>query len=115
MQKPDMQSTKTFALGALIGAAAGAALALLFAPKSGREMRSDIQRQSQRLRQDTANAVTRMTPKPWRSATSRHAQEMESPPTEKAACRFGPGPPRFRDQANRRAGSRFSARRIAVN
>lgn len=85
MRKPDMHTTKTFALGTLIGAAAGAALALLFAPKSGREMRSDIRDRSMRLRDQTAHAVTRMTPRPWRTSMSRRREEAGAPPTEKAA------------------------------
>jgi len=35
-------NTKSFLLGALIGGAVGAITALLFAPKSGRELRRDI-------------------------------------------------------------------------
>ena len=35
-------STKSFLMGALIGGAVGAITALLFAPKSGRELRRDI-------------------------------------------------------------------------
>jgi hypothetical protein len=85
MHKPDMHTTKTFALGALIGAAAGAAMALLLAPKSGRELRSDIRRQSDRMRTDTAKMVTRLTPRPWRSAADRHMEEMDAPPAEKVA------------------------------
>ena len=36
------KSTNSFALGLLIGAAAGAGLALLFAPKAGSELRGQI-------------------------------------------------------------------------
>ena len=85
MRKPDMHTTKTFALGTLIGAAAGAALALLFAPKSGREMRSEIRHKSRDLRDQTANAVTRLAPRPWRTSASRRMEETEAPPSEKAA------------------------------
>ncbi len=40
--------TGDFLIGAVIGAATGAALALLFAPKSGRELRGDITAESQK-------------------------------------------------------------------
>ncbi|MEP7235479.1 MAG: YtxH domain-containing protein [Ignavibacteriota bacterium] len=35
-------SVQSFMIGALIGAAAGASIALLYAPKKGRELRNDI-------------------------------------------------------------------------
>ena len=38
----DQTNYKSFILGALIGGAIGAVTALLFAPKSGRELRRDI-------------------------------------------------------------------------
>ncbi|MCL2039654.1 MAG: YtxH domain-containing protein [Bacteroidetes bacterium] len=40
--KDDTSKVKTFLLGALIGGTVGAVTALLFAPKSGRELRRDI-------------------------------------------------------------------------
>jgi len=40
--KNNDSKTKTFLLGALIGGTIGAVTALLFAPKSGRELRRDI-------------------------------------------------------------------------
>lgn len=40
--RDEYSGTKSFLLGALIGGAVGATIALLFAPKSGRELRRDI-------------------------------------------------------------------------
>jgi gas vesicle protein len=42
-------TTKSFLIGMLTGAAAGGLAALLYAPKSGREMRKDIGKQKDRL------------------------------------------------------------------
>lgn len=42
MSKKDQIDTKDFIIGVLIGSFVGASAALLFAPKSGRELRSDI-------------------------------------------------------------------------
>lgn len=41
-KEQDYVSTKDFLVGTVIGATIGAGLALLFAPKSGRELRGDI-------------------------------------------------------------------------
>ena len=41
-QKNTGMSTSSFAIGLLVGAAAGAGLALLFAPKAGSELRGQI-------------------------------------------------------------------------
>lgn len=42
-------STKDFLIGSLIGSVVGASVALLFAPKSGREMREEINVGSQEV------------------------------------------------------------------
>ena len=47
------RNTGSFLLGAIIGGTAGAVAALLFAPKSGREFRDDLNQQANVLR-DTA-------------------------------------------------------------
>ncbi|WP_071393809.1 YtxH domain-containing protein [Bacillus tuaregi] len=46
-------STKDFIIGSLIGAAVGSLTALLLAPKSGREIRDDLNHQAYRLREKT--------------------------------------------------------------
>jgi len=83
MHKPDSNMTKTFAVGALVGAVVGAAFALLYAPKAGRELRTDLRRQGGRLRTGTAQTVARLTPSRWRTAQTRHTEEQG--PAEKAA------------------------------
>ncbi|MNG06969.1 YtxH-like protein [compost metagenome] len=47
-------STKGFLLGALAGAVVGSVTALLFAPKSGKELRSDIAEGAQKVGDTTA-------------------------------------------------------------
>ncbi|WP_233487845.1 YtxH domain-containing protein [Aerococcus sp. 1KP-2016] len=47
------RNTGSFLLGAIIGGTAGAVAALLFAPKSGRELRDDLNQQANVIR-DTA-------------------------------------------------------------
>lgn len=83
MHKLEMRTTKTFALGALVGAVAGAAFALLYAPKSGRELRGDLRRRGGRLRTGTAHTVARLTPEKWRTAAMRRIEDPG--PAEKAA------------------------------
>ncbi|WP_394235592.1 YtxH domain-containing protein [Niallia oryzisoli] len=46
-------STKDFLLGSLIGAAVGSLTALLLAPKSGKELRVDLNNQAYQLREKT--------------------------------------------------------------
>jgi len=60
MYRSDRDSSAGFALGVISGAAVGAGLALLFAPKSGAALRSDI-----------ADSV-----EPLRAAIARHYQEL---------------------------------------
>lgn len=50
MGKEKNSSSKGFFLGALLGSLVGAAAALLFAPKSGKEFRGDINEQSAGLK-----------------------------------------------------------------
>jgi gas vesicle protein len=45
-------STKSFLLGVLAGGLAGGAIALLYAPKSGREIRKDISKRKDQLVKD---------------------------------------------------------------
>jgi gas vesicle protein len=50
-------SVKGFLLGLLAGGAIGAALALLYAPKTGRELRSDIKKRTDDLVEDAEEYV----------------------------------------------------------
>ncbi|MCC3373909.1 YtxH domain-containing protein [Cohnella sp. REN36] len=51
----DRKVVKSFVYGALTGAVAGAVTALLFAPKSGKELRKDISDTAQRVGEKTAD------------------------------------------------------------
>lgn len=51
--KDDQINTKDFLIGALIGAIAGAATALFLAPKSGKEMRNELNSQAIALKEKT--------------------------------------------------------------
>ena len=50
----EKKAVKSFLWGALTGAITGAAAALLFAPKSGRELRGDIADTAQKVGEKTA-------------------------------------------------------------
>jgi len=50
----EKKAVKSFLWGALTGAVTGAAAALLFAPKSGRELRGDIADTAQKVGEKTA-------------------------------------------------------------
>jgi gas vesicle protein len=50
----------TFMVGMLCGAAVGAALGLMFAPKSGAEMRHQLADQTERLRQRASDQADRL-------------------------------------------------------
>lgn len=49
--------SRSFALGALIGVAAGVVAGLLTAPRSGKVMRTDMKRQAKRLKAKVAKRV----------------------------------------------------------
>jgi gas vesicle protein len=51
MGKDSSSHTSAFLMGAVIGGIAGAVCALLLAPKTGQEMREDLNRQADVLRQ----------------------------------------------------------------
>ncbi|GIP33790.1 YtxH domain-containing protein [Paenibacillus sp. J2TS4] len=60
----DKMNGRDFVIGALVGGVIGAVTALLFAPKSGRELRSDLADQAQQLGDKTkqiANNVSSQT------------------------------------------------------
>ncbi|WJH34597.1 YtxH domain-containing protein [Paenibacillus aurantius] len=48
-----LENSKTFAVGALVGGVLGAVTALLFAPKSGKELRADLADQYQNVSDKT--------------------------------------------------------------
>ena len=50
----------SFAAGILVGAAVGAVLGLMYAPKSGRETREEIRRKSRDLRRSTGETVSKL-------------------------------------------------------
>ena len=52
-QNNESMNTKDFIIGALVGGIVGAATALLLAPKSGKEMRSDLNEQAIILKEKT--------------------------------------------------------------
>jgi gas vesicle protein len=54
----DSGSVKGFLLGLFAGSAIGAALALLYAPKSGRELRGDIRKRTDELVEDAEEYVS---------------------------------------------------------
>jgi len=55
----DGNTGKGFILGLVAGGALGAALALLYAPKSGRELRDDIKKRSDELVEDTEEYISK--------------------------------------------------------
>ncbi|CAH0117659.1 MULTISPECIES: YtxH domain-containing protein [unclassified Paenibacillus] len=52
---------KTFMVGALIGGIVGSVTALLFAPKSGRELRKDIKEGAQQVGEKTQQVVKQVS------------------------------------------------------
>jgi gas vesicle protein len=67
MRKPNSTEAKSFAVGALMGATVGAVLALLYAPKAGRELRADLRTKGTRMRAKTAKTMMRMNPRNWKA------------------------------------------------
>ena len=55
-----MAISKRFALGAVVGVAAGVIAGMLTAPKSGRETRADIRKKAADLKQDAEGAARSM-------------------------------------------------------
>lgn len=53
-----MKNSKSFVFSFLLGAAAGSIIALLFTPKSGRQMRRDIKNQAEDTYQNTLNKLS---------------------------------------------------------
>lgn len=53
-----MKKTNSFILSFLLGAATGSVLALLFTPKSGRQMRKDIKNQAEDAYQNALNKLS---------------------------------------------------------
>ncbi|MDQ0176859.1 YtxH domain-containing protein [Bacillus chungangensis] len=66
--------TKDFLIGALVGGIVGAATALLLAPKSGKELRSDINEQVSNLKEKTDH---------WKDAAVEKSSEMAAAAKEK--------------------------------
>ena len=65
---------KDFLIGALVGGIVGAATALLLAPKSGKELRSDINEQVSNLKEKTDH---------WKDAAVEKSNEMAAAAKEK--------------------------------
>lgn len=65
---------KDFLIGALVGGIVGAATALLLAPKSGKELRSDINEQVSNLKEKTDH---------WKDAAVEKSSEMAAAAKEK--------------------------------
>ncbi len=55
MAEKDGINTKDFLIGGLIGAIVGSAAALLFAPKSGKELREDLNTQVDTIKEKATN------------------------------------------------------------
>ncbi|HVO76000.1 MAG TPA: YtxH domain-containing protein [Ignavibacteriaceae bacterium] len=53
-----MKKTNSFVFSFLFGAAAGSILALLFTPKSGKQMREDLKNQAEDVYQNTLNKLS---------------------------------------------------------
>jgi gas vesicle protein len=62
-QSKNTESSNHFLLGALIGGLAGAAAALLFAPKSGKELRNKLNIQAGSIKEKTATLRENVTNK----------------------------------------------------
>lgn len=58
-----MSKTRNFFIGTLVGGIVGSIAALLFAPKSGKELREDISEQVQNVSEKTAEIATTITSK----------------------------------------------------
>jgi gas vesicle protein len=58
-EEPGGRAFGRFAAGLLCGVVLGAGLALLFAPQGGDRTRRDLRRRFERLRESTADSVTR--------------------------------------------------------
>lgn len=58
-----MSKSKNFFIGTLVGGIVGSVAALLFAPKSGKELRGDISQQVQNVTEKTAEIASTITSK----------------------------------------------------
>jgi gas vesicle protein len=80
-------SGKDFVVGAVIGAAVGAGLALLFAPKSGKELRGDINQGTVQVR-DRASEwkdVAQAKGLEWKDIAQAKGQEWKEIASEKGS------------------------------
>ncbi|MFD0698654.1 YtxH domain-containing protein [Paenibacillus sp. GCM10027628] len=68
---------KDLLIGAVVGGVLGAATALLFAPKSGRELRSDIADQAQAVSEKTVQIASTVSQKTQEIAKTVSAQTSE--------------------------------------
>ena len=66
-----MSKGSKFALGALVGAAAGVVAGMLTAPKSGKETRTDLKRKADELKSDTSAATEKA-----KARTAKTAEEV---------------------------------------
>ena len=71
MRTPRSTEAKSFAVGALMGATMGAIIALLYAPKAGRELRADLRTRGTKMRTRTAKTVMRMNPRHWKTVADQ--------------------------------------------
>jgi len=78
---------KDLLVGAIVGGVLGAATALLFAPKSGRELRSDIAGQAQAVSEKTVQIASTVSQKTQEVAktVSTHASDLVGKAKETAS------------------------------
>ncbi|MFC5451787.1 YtxH domain-containing protein [Paenibacillus aestuarii] len=83
----NQQKGKDLLIGAIVGGVLGAATALLFAPKSGRELRSDIAGQAQAVSEKTVQIASTVSQKTQEVAktVSTHATDLVGKAKETAS------------------------------
>jgi gas vesicle protein len=89
MEMFERDTDSSFSNGLLIGAALGALAALLFAPKTGREMRDTLTRETSRLKDNAYKAANDLRDKGTKLVD--RAQKRASSAVQGSELRFGEG------------------------
>ena len=85
-QNQDNINSKDFLIGALLGGIAGAALALVFAPKSGKELRGDINQGASYVKDRASEwkEVAAVKGNEWMDKAKNQTQQLSETVTQKS-------------------------------